>query len=43
MVAIEGLEEQHFIAWVEEGHRSGMKSARRSGRDKDFVVGIVIK
>ena len=43
MVAIEGLEEQHFIAWIEEGHGGGMESAGGSGRGENFVVGIIIK
>ena len=41
VVAVEGLEEQDFVAGVEQGHGGGVEAAGGAGGDQDFGLGVV--
>ncbi len=40
VIAVKGLEEDHFVARIEERHAGGLESSSRAGSDQDFRVRI---
>jgi len=40
VVAVEGLEEDDFVAGVEQGHGGGVECAGCAAGDEDFAVGV---
>ena len=41
MVAVERLEEQHFVAGIEQRHGRGVQAAGGAGGDQDLGLGVV--
>ena len=43
VVAVERLEEQHFVAGIEQRHGGGVQAAGGAAGDQDFALGVVVE